>query len=73
MCNLLRSATTKIFGVQNSDYTMSNDAASRQAPHLSRRLVPLARLLWKFCHDALGANPIEVITHSTGDWTLILI
>ena len=36
-------------------------------------LVPLARLLWKALHDGLGANPIEVITHSTGDWTLILV
>ena len=36
-------------------------------------LVPLARLAWKGFHDGLGANPIEVITHSTGDWTLILI
>ncbi|MFZ3340172.1 MAG: protein-methionine-sulfoxide reductase heme-binding subunit MsrQ [Terriglobales bacterium] len=36
-------------------------------------LLPLARLAWKGFHDGLGANPIEVITHSTGDWTLILI
>ncbi len=36
-------------------------------------LVPLARLAWKAFHEGLGANPIEVITHSTGDWTLILI
>jgi len=36
-------------------------------------LAPLARLVWKFFHEGLGANPIEVITHSTGDWTLILI
>src|SRR5215471_14920135 len=36
-------------------------------------LIPLARLGWKALHDGLGANPIEVITHSTGDWTLILI
>jgi len=36
-------------------------------------LVPLERLVWKFFHDGLGANPVEVITHSTGDWTLILI
>jgi sulfoxide reductase heme-binding subunit YedZ len=36
-------------------------------------LVPLGRLAWKAFHDGLGANPIEVITHSTGDWTLILI
>jgi methionine sulfoxide reductase heme-binding subunit len=36
-------------------------------------LIPLERLLWKGLHDGLGANPIEVITHSTGDWTLILV
>ncbi len=36
-------------------------------------LIPLARLVWKALHDGLGANPIEVITHSTGDWTLIFI
>jgi len=36
-------------------------------------LVPLGRLVWKALHNGLGANPIEVITHSTGDWTLILI
>lgn len=36
-------------------------------------LVPLGRLGWKALHDGLGANPIEVITHSTGDWTLRLI
>ncbi|MGA8764615.1 MAG: protein-methionine-sulfoxide reductase heme-binding subunit MsrQ [Candidatus Sulfotelmatobacter sp.] len=33
-------------------------------------LIPLARLAWKAFHGLLGANPIEVITHSTGDWTL---
>jgi len=36
-------------------------------------LVPLGRLVWKALHDGLGANPIEVITHTTGDWTLILV
>jgi sulfoxide reductase heme-binding subunit YedZ len=33
-------------------------------------LVPLGRLLWKYHADDLGANPIEVITRATGDWTL---
>ena len=33
-------------------------------------LIPLALLGWKACSGALGANPIEVITHATGDWTL---
>lgn len=36
-------------------------------------LAPLARLGWKAYNSALGANPIEVITHSTGDWTLIFL
>ena len=33
-------------------------------------LVPLGLLVWKGFHGELGANPIEVITHSTGDWTI---
>ena len=33
-------------------------------------LVPLALLLRKYFTDDLGANPIEVITHATGDWIL---
>ena len=43
-------------------------------------LIPLGLLLWKFfgAHPSdmsawgagLGANPIEAITHTTGDWTL---
>ncbi|MGE5204501.1 MAG: sulfite oxidase heme-binding subunit YedZ [Chlamydiota bacterium] len=36
-------------------------------------LGPLARLAWKAFHDGLGANPIEVITHSTGTWTLVFL
>ena len=36
-------------------------------------LGPLARLAWKAYANRLGANPIEVITHSTGDWTLIFL
>ena len=36
-------------------------------------LGPLGRLAWKGFHGLLGANPIEVITHSTGDWTLIFL
>jgi sulfoxide reductase heme-binding subunit YedZ len=36
-------------------------------------LGPLARLGWKAYVGLLGANPIEVITHSTGDWILIFL
>jgi len=33
-------------------------------------LIPLLLLGWKAYSGGLGANPIEVITHATGDWTL---
>ena len=36
-------------------------------------LAPLARLGWKAQHDGLGANPIQVITFSTGTWTLVFL
>jgi sulfoxide reductase heme-binding subunit YedZ len=36
-------------------------------------LLPLGNLAWKGLRDELGANPIEVITHSTGLWTLIFL
>jgi sulfoxide reductase heme-binding subunit YedZ len=36
-------------------------------------LVPLARLGWKAFNSALGANPIQVITFSTGTWTLVFL
>jgi sulfoxide reductase heme-binding subunit YedZ len=36
-------------------------------------LVPLARLGWKAFNTGLGANPIQVITFSTGTWTLVFL
>ena len=36
-------------------------------------LIPLARLGWKAFSSGLGANPIQVITFSTGTWTLVLL
>jgi sulfoxide reductase heme-binding subunit YedZ len=36
-------------------------------------LLPLVHLAWKGYRQMLGANPIEVITHSTGDWILIFL
>jgi methionine sulfoxide reductase heme-binding subunit len=36
-------------------------------------LVPMSLLVRKGIAGRLGANPIEVITHSTGDWTLIFL
>jgi len=36
-------------------------------------LLPLARLVVGFWLDKLGANPIELITRSTGTWTLTFL
>jgi sulfoxide reductase heme-binding subunit YedZ len=36
-------------------------------------LIPLARLGLKAYNSALGANPIQVITWSTGTWTLVFL
>jgi len=33
-------------------------------------LTPLLLLAWRGYQQKLGANPIEFITHATGDWTL---
>jgi len=33
-------------------------------------LGPAAMLAWRGYHNDLGANPIESITHKTGDWTI---
>ena len=36
-------------------------------------LIPMVRLGWNAYADNLGANPIEVITRSTGTWTLVFL
>jgi sulfoxide reductase heme-binding subunit YedZ len=36
-------------------------------------LLPIGSLLWRGLHNELTANPIEFITHTTGDWTLRFI
>jgi len=33
-------------------------------------LLPVCWLAWRYWHDDLTANPIEYITHFTGDWTI---
>jgi len=35
--------------------------------------VPMLHLCWQFLQDELGANPIEEITHQSGNWALILL
>jgi methionine sulfoxide reductase heme-binding subunit len=54
---------------------MAEPASARQLAALKRLLfvlclVPPVRLAWGAWHDALGANPIEFIQRSLGDWTL---
>jgi len=41
-----------------------------KVPVFALCVVPLAMLVWRALHGNLGANPIEFITHATGDWTL---
>ncbi len=36
-------------------------------------LAPLGWLAWRAWHESLTANPIEYITHLTGDWTIRFI
>lgn len=36
-------------------------------------LVPLSVLVWKAIHNDLTANPIEKITHFTGDWIIYFL
>lgn len=36
-------------------------------------LGPLSVLTWKAFHQLLGANPVDVITRSTGKWTLVFL
>lgn len=36
-------------------------------------LLPFAGLVWGAFTDGLGANPVETITHTTGDWALRML
>jgi len=36
-------------------------------------LLPLLALIWAAFNDGLGANPVEMLTHETGEWTLRLL
>lgn len=33
-------------------------------------LIPFGQMVWGAFTDNLGTNPVETLTHSTGDWTL---
>ncbi len=40
---------------------------------LALLLLPLALLVWRAAHQALGANPAETLIRATGDWSLRLL
>jgi DMSO/TMAO reductase YedYZ heme-binding membrane subunit len=44
-----------------------------KAPVFLLCLGPAFVLTWKGFHDGLGANPIDVITRTTGRWTLTFL
>ena len=44
-----------------------------KSPLLIIILSPLIIAAWQFYNDTLGANPIEEITHITGEWALRLL
>ena len=35
--------------------------------------LPLGSLIYAFAHDQLGSDPVETITHETGEWALRLL
>jgi sulfoxide reductase heme-binding subunit YedZ len=55
------------------DFSRRIDMKWIKPPVLLMSLVPLTNLAWKAFHQDLGANPIEVITHSTGTWALVFL
>lgn len=40
-----------------------------KAAVFSAALIPFAHLVWRTITGDLGANPVDTITHTTGDWT----
>lgn len=55
------------FKIKNSQFKIFKAAV------FAACLIPLGLLAWDAYTDNLGANPIEVITRSTGKWTLIFL
>jgi sulfoxide reductase heme-binding subunit YedZ len=52
--------------------TVLKSAWAKPVAHLLC-LAPLLLLVWAAFNDGLGANPVEKLTHETGQWTLRLL
>jgi aspartyl protease family protein len=55
------------------NYTKERGLWAGKSLVLLAALMPLAKLAWLGMHDGLGANPIEMITRTTGYWTLTFL
>jgi sulfoxide reductase heme-binding subunit YedZ len=51
-------------------WTIARTISSIKPAVFALCLPPAGWLVWRGFQQQLGANPIELITHSTGDWTL---
>lgn len=64
-------------GKERQRMTLANPSAGAvaliKAAVFVLALLPVARLIAGVIFDRLGANPIEVITRSTGTWTLVFL
>ena len=62
MATTLRASTTA--------WTSASIIKPEKVAVFAACLLPAAALIWRGYHQDLTANPIEFITHATGDWTL---
>lgn len=46
---------------------------SIKVPLIIILMLPLILMGWRFYYDSLGANPVEEMTHITGEWSLRLL
>jgi sulfoxide reductase heme-binding subunit YedZ len=60
-------------GTRDGEGRSTTEWTDRAAAVVAVALVPAALVVADLLRDNLGANPIEEITHRTGDWTIRLL
>ncbi len=68
----MATTTTQVKATRSSNHQVIK-SSHFQPLVFAAALIPLGLLVYKGFTDRLGANPIEVITRSTGLWTLIFL